>query len=102
MLESGVPQPHATHSGWLNRALPNLPAATRRGRESGVALAQNVPLVLRGLGRVASWSPSMLPDLDDDTLQRIADRYASDPLLARRLAEALATGSQAEQAPRSR
>jgi uncharacterized protein (DUF1501 family) len=41
----------------------------------------------------------VLPDLDDDTMRRIADRYASDPLLARRLAEALATGSeQAEQA----
>jgi len=60
-----------------------------------VALAQNVPLVLRGSAEVASWSPSVLPDLDDDTMRRIADRYASDPLLARRLAEALAAGSLA-------
>jgi uncharacterized protein (DUF1501 family) len=98
VLESGLTQPHATQTGWLNRALVNLPAANR-GRESGVALAQNVPLVLRGSAEVASWSPSVLPDLDDDTMRRIADRYASDPLLSRRLAEALATGSQAEQAP---
>jgi uncharacterized protein (DUF1501 family) len=48
---------------------------------------------------VASWSPSVLPDLDDDTMRRIADRYASDPLLARRLAEALATGGEVDQAP---
>ncbi len=99
VLESGVTQPHATQSGWLNRALVNLPATARRGRESGVALAQNVPLVLRGSAEVASWSPSVLPDLDDDTMRRIADRYASDPLLARRLAEALATGGEVDQAP---
>jgi uncharacterized protein (DUF1501 family) len=99
VLESGATQPHATQTGWLNRALVNLPPATRRGRESGVALAQNVPLVLRGSAEVASWSPSVLPDLDDDTMRRIADRYASDPLLARRLAEALATGGAVDQAP---
>jgi uncharacterized protein (DUF1501 family) len=98
VLESGMTQPHATQSGWLNRALGNLPAAARHGRESGVALAQNVPLVLRGSAEVASWSPSVLPDLDDDTMRRIADRYAGDPLLARRLAEALATGSEVDQA----
>jgi uncharacterized protein (DUF1501 family) len=99
VLESGITQPHATQSGWLNRALVNLPAARHRGRESGVALAQNVPLVLRGSAEVASWSPSVLPDLDDDTMRRIADRYASDPLLARRLAEALATGGEVDQSP---
>src|SRR6202167_4224259 len=102
VLESGVTQPHAKQTGWLNRALINLPSATRRGRESGVALAQNVPLVLRGSAEVVSWWPSVLPDLDEDTMRRIADRYASDPLLARRLADALATGSetlQQESAP---
>src|SRR5579863_9425377 len=99
VLESGVTQPHATQTGWLNRALVNLPSASSRGRESGVALAQNVPLVLRGSAEVASWSPSVLPDLDDDTMRRIADRYVSDPLLARRLAEALATGGEVDQAP---
>jgi uncharacterized protein (DUF1501 family) len=98
VLESGLSQPHATPSGWLNRALTNLPSANRRGRESGVALAQNVPLVLRGSAEVASWSPSVLPDLDEDTMRRIADRYASDPLLSQRLAEALSTGSMATQA----
>jgi uncharacterized protein (DUF1501 family) len=95
VLESGLTQPHASATGWLNRALVNLPAAGRGGRQSAVALAQNVPLVLRGSAEVASWSPSVLPDLDDDTMRRITDRYASDPLLARRLAEALATGTEA-------
>ena len=61
VLESGVTQPHASQSGWLNRALVALPAAARAARESGVALGQNVPLVLRGPAPIASWSPSMLP-----------------------------------------
>jgi uncharacterized protein (DUF1501 family) len=50
---------------------------------------------------VASWSPSVLPDLDDDTMRRITERYASDPLLSRRLAEALDTDSEAVEAPAS-
>jgi uncharacterized protein (DUF1501 family) len=98
VLESGMTQPHASQTGWLNRALVNLPAAARVSRQGGVALAQNVPLVLRGPAEVASWSPSVLPDLDDDTMRRISERYASDPLLSRRLAEALSTGSEAAQA----
>jgi uncharacterized protein (DUF1501 family) len=98
VLESGMTQPHASQTGWLNRALVNLPATARVGRQGGVALAQNVPLVLRGPAEVASWSPSVLPDLDDDTMRRISERYASDPLLSRRLAEALSTGSEVAQA----
>jgi uncharacterized protein (DUF1501 family) len=97
VLENGLTQPHASATGWLNRALSGLPAGGR-SRESGVALAQNVPLVLRGPAAVASWSPSVLPDLDADTLQRIADRYASDPVLSRRLADAMATDKLATQA----
>ena len=45
---------------------------------------------MRGPAAVTSWSPSKLAALDDDTLQRITDLYASDPLLAKRLADALA------------
>jgi uncharacterized protein (DUF1501 family) len=97
VLENGLSQPHASATGWLNRALSGLPAGNR-SRESGVALAQNVPLVLRGPAAVSSWSPSVLPDLDADTLQRIADRYASDPVLSRRLADAMATDKLATEA----
>ena len=106
VLENGMTQPHASQSGWLNRALVHLPSeardgSARGGATRGVALAQNVPLVLRGPAEVASWSPSVLPDLDDDTMRRITERYASDPLLSRRLAEALDTDSEAVEAPAS-
>ena len=91
VLESGLSRPHATEIGWLNRAVAGLPAGAAHGAQLGVALGQNVPLVLRGPAPIASWSPSKLPDIDDDTLQRIADRYASDPLLSQRLGDALAS-----------
>jgi uncharacterized protein (DUF1501 family) len=89
VLENGNVRPHAVQTGWLNRALAAMPAHGPE-RERGVALGQNVPLVMRGPAAVTSWSPSKLAALDDDTLQRITDLYASDPLLARRLADALA------------
>jgi len=77
----------------MNRALA---AATQEGargsRELGVALGQNVPLVMRGRAQVASWSPSRLAALDEETLQRITELYASagDAVLSQRFADALA------------
>lgn len=93
VLENGHARPHASQSGWLNRALAGLPQS-KHGAETGrgVALGAAVPLVMRGPQEVASWSPSVLPGMEPDTLQRLADLYSSDALLARRLAEA--TGAQ--------
>jgi uncharacterized protein (DUF1501 family) len=91
VLESGTPRPHASQTGWLNRALAAAPA--RGQREAGVALGQNVPLVMRGPAAVASWSPSRLMALDDDTLARLTDLYAGDALLSTRLADALASNA---------
>ena len=90
VLESGFARPHAAQSGWLNRALAGMPQARDVARNAGVALGANIPLVMRGPTEVASWSPGRLPDLESDTLQRIADLYAADPLLSQRLADALA------------
>jgi uncharacterized protein (DUF1501 family) len=86
VLENGTARAHGLQTGWLNRALAQVPGA---GREAGVALGQNVPLVMRGPAEVTSWSPSRLTGLDEDTLARITDLYARDPLLSARLADAL-------------
>jgi len=88
VLENGSLQPHALQSGWLNRALAQLPGA--RPHEAGVALGQNVPLVMRGPAEVTSWSPSKLAALDEDTLARLTELYATDRLLSVRLADATA------------
>jgi len=87
VLENGSPRARALTSGWLNRALASSPPP---GQEAGVALGQNVPLVMRGPAAVTSWSASKLGALDEDTLARITDLYAADPLLSVRLADALA------------
>jgi uncharacterized protein (DUF1501 family) len=90
-LENGTTAPKAAHDGWLNRALPLLPEAKQRATDRlALALAQNVPLVLRGASRVGSWAPSRLPETDSDTLQRIADLYSTDEYFASRLQSALA------------
>jgi uncharacterized protein (DUF1501 family) len=91
VLENGSPRAHALQSGWLNRALGALPRPA--AGEAGVALGQNVPLVMRGPAAVTSWSPSRLTALDDDTLARIGDLYARDGLLSVRLADALTANS---------
>jgi len=93
VLECGGTQPHETQSGWINRALGALPGVT-----SGVALGANVPLAMRGAVEVASWSPTKITALDDDTLARITDLYAHDPLLLRRLSEALESDAIANEA----
>ena len=98
VLESGVPVPHASQTGWLNRALAAAPKA--RSGESGVALGSNVPLMMRGPAPVTSWAPTRLAQLDEDTLQRIVDLYSHDPLLGQRLGDAqTADAMAADQSP---
>jgi uncharacterized protein (DUF1501 family) len=88
VLEAGGTTPSTSAGGWLNRALSAL-AEESFGREA-IALAETVPLVLRGPVNVNSWAPSRLPDTDDDTLARVRQIYeAADPELAERLTDAL-------------
>jgi uncharacterized protein (DUF1501 family) len=88
VLEAGGTAPSGSGGGWLNRALAALDAAGD-AREA-VALADNVPLVLRGEHAVTSWAPSRLPETDDDTLARVRRLYeAADPELAASLSGAL-------------
>jgi uncharacterized protein (DUF1501 family) len=97
VLETGYPEPHAVETGWLNRALAAIPAARAPEKERGISIAPTAPLVMRGPAAVTSWSPSNLAPLDDDTLQRISDLYSHDPMLGKKLAEALAAEAIADQ-----
>ncbi len=63
-----------------------------------MALGANVPLAMRGPAEVASWSPTKIAALDEETLARITDLYARDPLLSRRLADALESDAIASEA----
>ncbi|MET0987755.1 MAG: DUF1501 domain-containing protein [Steroidobacteraceae bacterium] len=96
LLELGTTTAAGQRDGWLNRLLPVLPGARTHSTEQlALALAQNIPLVLRGEARVSSWAPSRLPAADSDTLQRIADLYAHDAVLSQRLEAALTNGKVA-------
>jgi uncharacterized protein (DUF1501 family) len=98
LLENGTGTPKSAHDGWLNRTLPLLPEAKQRATDRiALALAQNVPLVLRGDARVGSWAPSRLPETDSDTLQRIADLYSTDEYFASRLQSALSADEVARE-----
>ena len=88
VLEAGSTAPSASGGGWLNRALAALDSAG--GARGAVALADSVPLVLRGDIAVTSWAPSQLPETDEDTLARVRRLYeAADPALAESLNGAL-------------
>jgi uncharacterized protein (DUF1501 family) len=76
LLENGTPKPFGRDSGWLNAAL------AARGGTGALALGQSIPLVLRGSATVSSWSPSALPGPDADLLERLAQLYRGDALLA--------------------
>jgi uncharacterized protein (DUF1501 family) len=93
VLESGAAAVFAARDGWLNRALTALPPESR---VSGVAIANAMPLVLRGPGSASTWAPSFAPEADDDTLTRLMDLYAGDTLLGPLLAQAIQTDALAQ------
>ncbi|MGD9967899.1 MAG: DUF1501 domain-containing protein [Hyphomonadaceae bacterium] len=96
VLETGAARPFARGEGWLNKALGALP---RSRPEMGVALSAQAPLILRGAAPVSTWSPSVLPDVDDDTIGRLLDLYqARDPALANALNAAMIANSVAADA----
>lgn len=92
VLENGGDRPSGAASGWLNRALGALPPP----RAQGLALGQNVPLILRGPAPVGSWAPSLLPEVEPDLVARLRDLYSGDATLAARLDEATRIGALAD------
>ncbi len=91
VLENGLATPVGTADGWLNRALAALPGGAEHPRERGVAIGQNVPLILRGEVSVLSKSPQATPEVDDELLARLSDLYSKDEWFAARFAEAVQT-----------
>ncbi len=92
LLENGTLKPHGRSDGWLGRALLSL-----GGSLGGLAVGQDLPLVLQGAAEVATWSPSDLPAAGAPFLAKVADLYAGDPLLGPALLQGLKANSLAEQ-----
>ncbi|MGV6800528.1 MAG: DUF1501 domain-containing protein [bacterium] len=83
VLEHGGERPLSLKTGWMNRALTHLHGA------EGLAIGQNLPLILRGPAQASSWAPSRLPDVDESTVSRLQRVYKNDPLLSLSLQQAI-------------
>ncbi len=77
LLENGTAKPHGTNVGWLNRVLDSLP---QHDEKQGLSLGHSVPLLIRGPTAVRTWSPSFLPRVEDDFLDRLRSLYRHDEL----------------------
>lgn len=77
VLEGGGSRPYGRQDGWMNRLIALLPD----GERSALAVAEAVPLALRGAANVSSYAPSRLPAASDDLLMRVGALYAADPEL---------------------
>jgi uncharacterized protein (DUF1501 family) len=89
VLESGYPGPGQVESGWLNRAVSELP----RGEHInplGLSIGTVKPLVMRGKEPTMTWAPRLSAMPDSDVEQRLLNLYAhTDPELAAALKTAL-------------
>jgi uncharacterized protein (DUF1501 family) len=85
VLESGLPRPAASETGWLNRALSSLTPGERVDPNGTKAFGVGpvTPLVVRGPAPVLSWAPRLLLPASTDTVARLLDLYRhTDPHLA--------------------
>ncbi|TPK37651.1 DUF1501 domain-containing protein [Mesorhizobium sp. B2-5-4] len=83
VLESGFAGPGHVATGWLNRALENLPAGDRVATLGALAVGPSTPLVIRGAAPVLGWAPQSLPAPAGDLAARVLDLYQHrDPVLA--------------------
>ena len=85
LLESGLPKPGPSDTGWLNRALSALQAGGRVDPKGGrvFAVGPVTPLIARGPAPVLSWSPQRIMPASEDTVARLLDLYRqSDTKLA--------------------
>jgi len=98
VLESGYPGPGRTDSGWLNRAIAQLPHLQNGAAVRGLGVGVTAPLVMRGPAPVLGWAPQGLPPAGDDLAARVLDLYRHrDPALAQALQAGVDTERMASQ-----
>ncbi|MCB9977666.1 MAG: DUF1501 domain-containing protein [Rhodospirillales bacterium] len=83
LLENGTTKPNGSNSGWLNRAIQAMGGS--RSNALGLSIGPSTQTILRGEGKVTSWSPSYLRVVDEDLLGRITRMYEKDALLHQNL-----------------
>ena len=83
-VENGSQSPSGAQDGWMNRCVANM-----RGEE-GLAIANAMPLIMRGNAKVSTWSPPLPTTIDPNLLQRLDTLYAEDTQLAEAYSRAVA------------
>ena len=86
-LENGTAAPGGARDGWIGRCIEAMAAS------QGVAIAQVMPLAMRGSGRADIWSPPLPRDLPDALMQQLQSLYAADARLAPAFADAMETAA---------
>ena len=82
-LENGTAGPGGARDGWIGRCIQSMATA------EGVAIAQVMPLAMRGSLRAEIWSPPLPRDLPDTLIQQLQPLYAADARLASIFADAM-------------
>lgn len=82
-LENGTAAPGGARDGWIGRCIQSMAAS------DGVAIAQVMPLAMRGSSRAGIWSPPLPRELPDTLLQQLQPLYATDARLAPVFADAM-------------
>lgn len=99
VLESGQPKPGLTQSGWLNRALEQLPKGEAIAQGPVLGVGPLAPLIARGQAPITGWAPPMLARADDGLAARVLDLYThTDKALLTALTRGLETDKLASSA----
>ena len=85
LLENGTDKPHGSKSGWLNRTIELLQPV------DGMVFGADMPLIMQGDVAVQSWSPSRMPEADEDFYARVMHMYQSDAMLHEHLMQGIET-----------
>jgi len=83
-LENGTAAPGGARDGWIGRCIGAMAA------DEAVAIAQVMPLAMRGSTRAELWSPPLPRPVPDALMQQLQPLYAADPALAPMFADAMA------------
>ncbi|WP_216638571.1 DUF1501 domain-containing protein [Endozoicomonas arenosclerae] len=87
-LESGMPR-FQHDSGWLGRAL-------NVQNKSGLAVANSLPLSMRGSNQATTWYPSRFKEANEEFYDQLMSLYHEDPALLDSLKQGLKTRALAQ------
>jgi uncharacterized protein (DUF1501 family) len=88
VLEGGGVRAFERRDGWLKRALLGLGG---EAADLGFAIAQNMPITMRGPTKVSSRAPSRITKLPEPLTDRIAEMYANYSVLSAAFASGLSS-----------